>query len=144
MRRYELIFIVQPELSEEEVKSITDRYLQIITAQKGTLIKTEDWGKRRLAYNINKQSKGTYILVDFYGPGSMIKEIERNLKIDDNILKFLTVKTKDSFDPESLEEERKKEQLLQEAQISSDEPAPIVAQGPGEEEIDSESVKEGE
>ncbi|MCJ7833333.1 MAG: 30S ribosomal protein S6 [Deltaproteobacteria bacterium] len=142
MKRYELIFIVQPELSEEEVKTITDRFLQIITAQKGTLIKTEDWGKRRLAYDINKQSKGTYILVDFYGPGSMIKEIERNLKIDDNILKFLTVKTKDPFDPESLEEERKKEQLLQEAQISSDEPEPIVAQEPGEEEIDSE--KEGE
>jgi small subunit ribosomal protein S6 len=142
MRRYELIFIVQPELSEEEVKSITDRYLQIITAQKGTLVKTEDWGKRRLAYDIKKQSKGTYILVDFYGPGSMIKEIERNLKIDDNILKFLTVKTRDPFDPESLEEERKKEQLLQESQIPPDEPEPVVAQESDEEEIDLE--KEGE
>lgn len=117
MRRYELIFIVQQELNEEEVKTITDRYLQIITTQKGTLIKTEDWGKRRLAYEINKQSKGTYILVDFYGPGSMIREIERNLKIDDNILKFLTVKTRDPFNPESLEEERKKEQLLQEIDL---------------------------
>ena len=58
MRRYELIFIVQPELSEEETKAVTDRYTQIITAQKGTIIKTEDWGKRRLAYDINKQSKG--------------------------------------------------------------------------------------
>jgi small subunit ribosomal protein S6 len=142
MRRYELIFIVQPELSEEEVKSITDRYLQIITAQKGTLVKTEDWGKRRLAYDIKKQSKGTYILVDFYGPGSMIKEIERNLKIDDNILKFLTVKTRDPFDPESLEEERKKEQLLQESQIPPDEPEPVITQESEEEEIDLE--KEGE
>jgi small subunit ribosomal protein S6 len=142
MRRYELIFIVQPELSEEEVKNITDRYLQIITAQKGTIIKTEDWGKRRLAYDIKKQSKGNYILVDFYGQGSMIQEIERNLKIDDNILKFITVKTRDPFNPESLEEERKKEQLLQAAQISSDEPEPSIAQEPGEEEIDLE--KEGE
>jgi len=142
MRRYELIFIVQPELSEEEVKNITDRYLQIITAQKGTIIKTEDWGKRRLAYDIKKQSKGNYILVDFYGQGSMIQEIERNLKIDDNILKFITVKTRDPFNPESLEEERKKEQLLQAAQISSDEPEPIITQEPGAEEIDLE--KEGE
>lgn len=142
MRRYELIFIVQPDLSEEETKTITDRYLQIITAQKGSIIKTEDWGKRRLAYDINKQSKGTYILVDFYGPGSMIREIERNLKIDDNILKFLTVKTKDPFNPESLEEERKKEQLLQEAQITPDEPETPAPQDAVVEENDSE--KEGD
>jgi len=142
MRRYELIFIVQPELSEEEVKAITDRYLQIITAQKGTIIKTEDWGNRRLAYDIKKQSKGNYILVDFYGQGSMIQEIERNLKIDDNILKFITVKTKDPFNPESLEEERKKEQLLQAAQVAPEELEPAVNQEPAMEEVDSE--REGE
>jgi small subunit ribosomal protein S6 len=142
MRRYELIFIVQPELSEEEVKAITDRYLQIITAQKGTIIKTEDWGKRRLAYDIKKQSKGNYILVDFYGQGSMIQEIERNLKIDDNILKFITVKTRDPFNPESLEEERKKEQLLQAAQIAPEELEPAVTQESAMEDLDSE--KEGE
>jgi len=142
MRRYELIFIVQPELNEEEIKAVTDRYLQIITAQKGTIIKTEDWGKRRLAYDINKQSKGNYILVDFYGLGSMIREIERNLKIDDKILKFLTVKTSDPFNPESLEEERRKEQLLQETQITPEEPELIVVQEALVEENDSE--KEGE
>ncbi len=142
MRRYDLIFIIQPELSEEETKAVTDRYTQIIIAQKGTIIKTEDWGKRRLAYDINKQSKGNYILVDFYGPGSMIREVERNLKIDDKILKFLTVKTRDPFNPESLEEERKKEQLLQEAQITAEEPEPAVVQ---ETEVEqNETEKEGE
>jgi small subunit ribosomal protein S6 len=142
MRRYDLIFIIQPELSEEETKAVTDRYTQIITAQKGIIIKTEDWGKRRLAYDINKQSKGNYILVDFYGPGSMIREVERNLKIDDKILKFLTVKTRDPFDPESLEEERKKEQLLQEAQITAEEPEPAAVQ---EAEVEqNETEKEGE
>ena len=142
MRRYDLIFIVQPELNEEEVKGLTERYLQIITAQKGTIIKTEDWGKRRLAYDINKQSKGNYVLVDFYGPGSMIKEIERNLKIDDKILKFLSIKTRDPFNPESLEEERKKEQALQEAQMAPEEPEPAPAPEATEPVTDSE--KEGE
>jgi small subunit ribosomal protein S6 len=142
MRRYELIFIVQQDLTEEEVKAITERYLQIITAQKGTIIKTEDWGKRRLAYDINKQSKGSYVLVDFYGPGSMIKETERNLKIDDKILKFLTIKTRDPFDPESLEEERKKEQALQEAQMTSEEAEPSPVPEAAASETDSE--KEGE
>ena len=56
----------------------------------------------------------------------MIREIERNLKIDDNILKFITVKTRDPFNPETLEEERKKEQLLQDSQIPPDEPEPVV------------------
>ena len=142
MRRYDLIFIIQPELNEEEVKAVTDRYTQIITAQKGTIIKTEDWGKRRLAYDINKQSKGNYILVDFYGPGSMIREIERNLKIDDKILKFITVKTRDPFNPESLEEERKKEQLLQEAQLTAEEPEPAEFRKRTVEE--NETEKEGE
>jgi small subunit ribosomal protein S6 len=142
MRRYDLIFIIQPDLSEEETKAVSDRYLQIITTQQGIIIKTEDWGKRRLAYDIKKQSRGNYILVDFYGPGAMIQEIERNLKIDDNILKFITVKTRDPFDPETLEEERKKEQLLQESQIPPDEPDPVVTQEAAVEEIDSE--KEGE
>jgi small subunit ribosomal protein S6 len=142
MRRYDLIFIVQPDLSDEETKAVSDRYLQIITAQKGIIIKTEDWGKRRLAYDIKKQSRGTYFLVDFYGPGTMIREIERNLKIDDNILKFITVKTRDPYNPETLEEERKKEQLLQDSQIPPDEPEPVVPQEAAVEEIDSE--KEGE
>jgi small subunit ribosomal protein S6 len=142
MRRYDLIFIVHPDLNEEEVKTITDRYTQIITAQKGTLVKTEDWGKRRLAYEINKQSKGNYILVDFYGPGNIIREVERNLKIDDKVLKFLTVKTRDPFNPESLEEERKKEQLLQEAQITAEEAEPAAVPGPEVEE--NETEKEGE
>jgi small subunit ribosomal protein S6 len=142
MRRYDLIFIVQPDLNEEETKAVTERYLQIITAQKGSIIKTEDWGKKRLAYDINKQSKGTYVLVDFYGPGSMIREIERNLKIDDNILKFLTVKTKDPFNSESLEEERKKAELLQEVQISPDESEPSGAQNLPVDDDDAE--KEGE
>ncbi len=140
MKRYELIFIIHPDLNEEEVKAVTEKFLQIISAQQGILIKTEDWGKRRLAYEIKKQPKGTYILVDFYGPGNMIREIERNLKIDDKILKFLTIKTKDPFNPESLEEEKRREQLLQEAQLSAEapEPAKIIISEAGENEIEKE------
>jgi small subunit ribosomal protein S6 len=142
MRRYDLVFIIHPDRTEEEVKAVTDKYIQILTAQKGTLIKTDDWGKRRLAYDINKQSKGTYLLIDFYGPGTMIKEIERNLKIDDNILRYMTVKTRDPFNPESLEEERKKEQLLQEAQMAAEEAEPMAAEKPEAGEIDTEKEEE--
>jgi small subunit ribosomal protein S6 len=143
MRRYELIFIVHPDLGEEEVQTLTERYLQIITGQQGTIIKTENWGKRRLAYDIEKQSKGTYVLVDFYGPGTMIREIERNLKIDDKILRYLTVKTGESLDPARLEEEREKERLRQEAQMTSEESETPTETAPVE-ETNEEGEKEGE
>jgi len=138
-----MIFIVHPDLGEEEVQTLTERYLQIITGQQGTIIKTENWGKRRLAYDIEKQSKGTYVLVDFYGPGTMIREIERNLKIDDKILRYLTVKTGESFDPARLEEEREKERLRQEAQMTSEESETPTETAPVE-ETNEEGEKEGE
>jgi small subunit ribosomal protein S6 len=120
MRRYEVVFIVHPDLTDEELKAVADRYGELIAAQKGTVIKTEDWGRRKLAYDIKKQSKGAYFLIDFYGSGNMIKEIERNFNIDDKILKFLTVKTKDPFDPAQLDKE-KEDQMQPESLISPEE-----------------------
>ena len=120
MRRYEVLYIVHPDLTDEEIKAVSDRYSELVTAQKGTIIKVEDWGQRRLAYDINKQGKGSYILIDFYGPGSMIKEIERNFRIDDKVLKYLTVKTRDPFDPSMLEKEQE-ERARTESLISPEE-----------------------
>jgi small subunit ribosomal protein S6 len=120
MRRYEVLYIVHPDLTDEETKAVSDRYSELVTAQQGTIIKVEDWGRRRLAYEIRKQDKGTYILIDFYGPGSMIKEIERNFRIDDKVLKYLTVKTRDPFDPSMLEKEQE-EQTRAETLISPEE-----------------------
>jgi len=120
MRRYEVVFIVHPDLTDEEVKAVSDRYGDLIVAQKGTIIKTEDWGRRKLAYDIKKQSKGAYFLIDFYGPGQMIKEIERNFNIDDKILRFLTVKISDAFDPSMLDQE-KENQIRPESVISPEE-----------------------
>jgi small subunit ribosomal protein S6 len=120
MRRYEVVFIIHPDLTDEEVKAVSDRYGDLIVAQKGTIIKTEDWGRRKLAYDIKKQSKGAYFLIDFYGPGQMIKEIERNFNIDDKILRFLTVKISDAFDPSMLDQE-KENQIRPESVISPEE-----------------------
>ena len=120
MRRYEVLYIVHPDLTDEEIKAVSDRYSELVTAQKGTIVKVEDWGQRRLAYDINKQGKGSYILIDFYGPGSMIKEIERNFRIDDKVLKYLTIKTRDPFDPSMLEKEQE-EKARPESLISPEE-----------------------
>ena len=91
MRRYETILIAHVDLSEDELSSLITRYSTIITGQKGILVKVERWGKRRLAYIIKKQASGFYILIDYAGKSAVVNEVERNLKISDKILKFMTV-----------------------------------------------------
>lgn len=105
MRRYETILITHVDLSEDELSSLITRYGDIVTEQKGILVKVERWGKRRLAYLIKKQARGFYILIDYAGVSAVINELERNLKIDEKILKFMTVLKADKVDPEVLEKE---------------------------------------
>jgi small subunit ribosomal protein S6 len=105
LKRYETIFIVQSELSSEEITAIIDRYSKIITDMKGTVLKVERWGKRKLAYLIRKQARGFYILIDFAGRREIVAEVERILKFDDKVLKYMSVKIADSITAEEIEKE---------------------------------------
>jgi small subunit ribosomal protein S6 len=109
LKRYEIPFIVHTDLTEEEINSLIDRYRTIITDLKGIIVKIEKWGKRKLAYEIKKQTNGFYILLDFVGQSNIIAEMERNFKIDDKILKYMTVKKEDRVDLEKIEKERQEE-----------------------------------
>ncbi len=103
MRRYETIFISYADLPDDEISGFIDRYSAIIRDRKGTVIKVEKWGKRKLAYEIKKQSRGFYVLLDFAGTSAIVTELERNLRIGDKILKFMTVKTNDAISPADIE-----------------------------------------
>ena len=105
MKRYETLFIVQSELSSDDITAIIDRYSKIITDMKGTVLKVERWGKRKLAYLIRKQSRGFYILIDFAGKREIVSEVERILKFDDKVLKYMSVKLADSITSEQIEKE---------------------------------------
>ena len=105
LRRYETIYITYADLPDEEITTLIEHYSAIVKAQKGTLIKTEKWGKRKLAYEINKQSRGNYVLLDFAGGSAVVVELERNLRIDDKILKYMTVKTKNAVTLQEIEKE---------------------------------------
>ena len=105
MKRYETLFIVQSELTSDDITAIIDRYSKIITDMKGTVLKVERWGKRKLAYLIRKQSRGFYILIDFAGRREIVAEIERILKFDDKVLKYMSVKLADSITAEEIEKE---------------------------------------
>lgn len=109
MKRYETLFIVQVDLPIDEINSIIERYRAIVTALKGTIVKVEKWGKRRLAYEIKKQSNGYYVLIDFAGNSTIIDELERNFKIDDKILKFMTIMKDGNVDLATIEKERQEE-----------------------------------
>ena len=106
MKRYETIFIVQVDTSADELNSLIERYKNIVTALKGTLIKVEKWGKRKLAYEIKKQWNGFYVMLDFAGKSTIIEELERNFKIDDKVLKFMTIMKDANADLAAIEREK--------------------------------------
>ena len=99
MRRYEQIFIVKPNLSEDEVKAIIDRNSGLIERDGGAVIKLDKWGLKRLAYPINKEVQGYYVYTDFAGTPQAVTEIERLFRIDDKVMKYLTVKLEEHCDP---------------------------------------------
>ena len=105
MRRYETVVIVPADLSDDDITTLIDRYKSIISNHKGLVVKVEKWGKRKLAYEIKKHNKGFYLLIDFAGLSAVVAELERNLKIDDKILKFMTVKKNDQVVLAEIEKE---------------------------------------
>ncbi len=105
MNRYDLIFIIQSDVPKEEIDTIIDRYKGIVTSLKGTIVKAEKWGVRRLAYKIEKQGRGFYVLLDFVGDSPVIRELERNLKFDDKVLRYQTVKRADQVKMADIEKE---------------------------------------
>jgi len=102
MRHYETIYIVNPNLSDEDYNEIINKFNNLIEKQKGVIVKTQEWGKQRLAYSIKKFYNGFYVLVDFCAEPGVITELVRNLKLDERILKYQTIKLADKVDPQEL------------------------------------------
>ncbi len=92
MRKYETIFILDPDLEEGAAQSTIEKIKGIITQGNGEILKTEDWGKRKLAYEVKKKSKGHYILIHFSGTPPLLSELERNYRVMDAVIKFQSVR----------------------------------------------------
>jgi small subunit ribosomal protein S6 len=95
MRTYEIMFIVNPNASEEEVDKINSQVGGIITSGGGTVDKIEKMGKRRLAYEVDKHREGFYVLFVIAANGDIVKECERRLRVIDAVIKYITVRTDD-------------------------------------------------
>lgn len=91
-RTYEVIFIVDPDTADDEVMQLSESVQKIITSQGGSITKTEMMGKRQLAYEINHKRNGTYVLLEVEGSGAEIAEVERRMRVNDQILRYMTIR----------------------------------------------------
>jgi small subunit ribosomal protein S6 len=105
MQRYETIFIIDPDLSEEGRAPVVERLLQLIPQQNGVLVEEDHWGARKLAYPIRKKQRGYYLRLDYCGGGTLVDELERFCRIDDRMLKYMTVKLADEVDVDQVQAE---------------------------------------
>jgi small subunit ribosomal protein S6 len=122
MRRYETVCIVNPSLSPEEAQPLFDKLTDLIAAQQGLMVKLDDWGHKRLAYEIKKQTRGYYILLDYCGNGSLVKELERNMRLDDRVLKYMTVCVAKEVDEEAIKAEIEAAEAAAKVKESTPEP----------------------
>jgi len=91
-RKYETIFILDPDLEEGVAQSAIEKIKGIITQGSGEILKVEDWGKRKLAYEVKKKSKGQYLLIHFSGSPALLSELERNFRVMDAVIKFQSIR----------------------------------------------------
>ncbi len=92
MNEYEVLYLITPELDEETNRQVIDKFASIITANGGEIEKSDEWGKRRLAYAIDYKTEGFYVLVKFKAPGELPRELERNLKNDERIMRYMVTR----------------------------------------------------
>ena len=89
----ESIFIARQELGDKELENTIDNFKKILEKNNANLVDTESWGLRNLAYKIEKNKKGHYMVLKIDGNGDAIQELERNMRIDENIIRYLSLKT---------------------------------------------------
>jgi small subunit ribosomal protein S6 len=115
-RNYELVFIVDPDAADDEVMRLSEGVQKIITGQGGSIVKTEMMGKRQLAYEINHKKDGTYVLLEVEGSGKEIAEVERRMRVNDQILRYMTIRVdEDRRRAEKLKERRARKAAKQPA-----------------------------
>ena len=106
MRRYETFVIIDPDLSQDQRSPLIGRVEELITQMDGFLVFTDDWGERKLAYDIKKKGRGYYVRFDYCGLAPLVNEIERFFRIDDRALKYMTVLLNEDADLEKIKAEK--------------------------------------
>ena len=114
MRRYETFVIIDPELSQDQREALISRVEELISQMEGFLVLTDNWGERKLAYNIKKKGRGYYVRFDYCGLAPLVNEIERFFRIDDRALKYMTVLLNGNADLEKIKAEKAAKETAEE------------------------------
>jgi small subunit ribosomal protein S6 len=132
MRHYETTYILRPNLGEEKFTEIIERTNAIIEGDNGAIIEVdrggERWGMRKLAYEIKKETQGYYVYMNYAAPGSTIQEMERIFRIDDNVLRYLTVKLDKGKEIDETGVEQEKERIAADAAAKAAEAEELAQQ----------------
>jgi small subunit ribosomal protein S6 len=98
-REYETIYILRPDTANDGIGQVNTKIRGIIETGGGTLLKVDNWGKRKLAYEVQKQMKGIYLFFSYLGSAGLVEEVERNLRLSDPVIRFYSVKVAENVDP---------------------------------------------
>ncbi len=128
MNRYENITIIDADVGEDDKKALLERIESQITRRNGTLLAFDDWGMRKLAYEIRKKKQGQYVRTDFCGTGEIVDAIEQMLRHDQRVLRFMTVRLEENVDPEALQAGSAEEAGEQESAAEKTEPETAAAE----------------
>lgn len=134
MRRYETMIIADPDLSDDARLPLFEKIREVISQHKGEVIVSEEWGNQKLAYEIRKKSRGFYVRIDFCGTGKAVDEMERFCRIDDRVLKYITIVLEDNTTPDKVREdlarkaEAKAKPTLPDELPPSDAEAPVMSE----------------
>ena len=126
MRHYEVVFIVHPDQSEQ-VPAMIERYKTLVTGRNGAIHRLEDWGRRQMAYPIQKVHKAHYVLMNIECDGETLAEIEHAFKFNDAVLRHLTVKTRKAVTIPSPMMKEEKSRSLTQTEVKVEAPAAVAA-----------------
>ena len=121
-RIYEVVFIVDPDTPDDETKRLTENLQTIVTDQGGTITKSEVMGRRQLAYQIGRKNEGVYVLFEIEGTGREIAELERRMRVSDQVIRYLTVR---------VDEERRRAEKLKSRRARKAAKRPFAAAAAG-------------
>jgi small subunit ribosomal protein S6 len=108
MRKYECFFIIDADLPDDAIAVVDDKIKAVVDGNGGTVLDYVPWGKKKLAYPVKKRTRGHYVLMEFAGESGLVAELERNMRLDERVLKFITVLLEDRFDPQAEQEKASK------------------------------------
>ena len=142
MTRYETILISDPDIGDEDRSQLFEKTKELISKMNGFLVQFDEWGIRKLAYEIKKKTRGHYVLIDYCGTGKLVSEIERAFKIDDRAMKYMTIVLDKDVDLESIKEEVARAEEEKKEDVPDSDSGGVTEEVEASENTDEETEKE--